>query len=147
MMNKSPKSLIATLAIAIFPSVVLAGEFNVVCHVFHKNMSQCAEPIVDIVTEKFTAKFPASKYSIWVYSNAMSFPNGEYVAWAEGAVIRRGSTNFPLTRTATSKIRRDNMSNSLLPVANLELEMFRTVVTRMMEQCEVSPTCALTVNN
>jgi hypothetical protein len=143
----SLKSIIAMLAVTICPSVVEAGEFNVVCYTFHKNVSPCAENIADIVTEKFTAKFPASKYSIWIYSNAMPFPSGEYVAWAESAVIRRGSTKFPLRRSATSKIGRDNISNSLLPVANLELEVFRSVVTRMMEQCEVSPSCALTVND
>jgi len=124
-----------------FQSGALAGEFSVNCSYNNDNLQECANLVTDIVTDKFTAKFPATKYQIFVHSNVHSYTNGGYAAYAVAGVVPKRSGQFPKRAFSASNINRGNESFSRVQLAEKELETYRDAVRNLMEQCDISPTC------
>ncbi|QDZ29349.1 hypothetical protein [Noviherbaspirillum sp. UKPF54] len=132
-----------TVAVAslLATQIAYAGDFNVACSYKNDNLQRCASVIADIVTDKFIAKFPATKYQIFVHSNIMSFTNGGYSAYAIAGVVPKNSGQFPMNRFANTNINGTDKKFSAVELANYELETYRSAVKSLMEQCEISPSC------
>lgn len=118
-----------------------AGEFSVACSYKNTNLEECASVVADIVTDKFIAKFPAKKFQIFVHSNVHSYTNGGYTAYAVTGVVPHGSGQFPVDRYSSTSTNGTDKKFTNLELAKVELENFRAVVTNLMNECEISPTC------
>jgi len=97
MKNKLIQVALASAGLTFFQGAV-AGQFSVFCSYQNDNIQECAEVVSNIVTDKFTARFPAKKYQIFVHSNIHSYTNGGYAAYAVTGVILKGSDQFPEKR-------------------------------------------------
>jgi|SRR5690606_20525601 len=118
-----------------------AGEFSVFCSYKNDNLTKCASVISDIVTDKFIAKYPASKYQIFLYSNIHSFTNGGYSAYAISGVIPRGSAMFPVRYYSSTSINGGDKIFGAVQLAEFERDIYRTAAKSLMEACEISPNC------
>lgn len=133
------KSL-ATGALILVAAAAQAGPFRMVCSYQYESLSKCAEMTNDIVTERFTAKFPADRFTIFVHSDLHSYSNGGYVAYAVAGVVPTGSLQFPLRRYSTTTFERERRADHLR-LAEVEKENFRDAVKQLMDKCDLSPTC------
>lgn len=134
----------ATAAVVLASTLALpamAGEFSVSCSFSNENLRQCATVINDLVTDKFLAKYPASRFQIFVHSNIVGFTSGGYGAYAVAGVIPAGSGRFPVHRFSSTNINGSNTKFSQIDLAKTELSTYRAAVRNLMERCEISPTC------
>lgn len=116
-----------------------AGQFSITC-TYQNEIDSCARLVSDLVTEKFVAKFPALRFSIFVHSNIHSYSNGGYAAYAVTGVIPKDSNQFPANRYATTTFDREKRLDTL-ELSWIEKENFRDAVKVLMDKCEISPTC------
>ncbi len=135
------------LVIGIFASGILlalpqaeAGEFRVSCSYKFDSLLRCADAVSDIVTEKYIAKFPAKKFTIFVHSNIHAYSNGGYVAYAVAGVVPTASDQFPRKRFSTTTMERERRATQI-ELAEVEKENFREAVKQLMDNCEISPNC------
>lgn len=140
MKNKLIQVVLASAGLTFFQGAV-AGQFSVSCSYENDNIQECAQVVSDIITDKFTAKFPATKYQIFVHSNIHSYTNGGYAAYAVTGVIPKGSDQFPARYFATTRTNRTDERFTTVQLAEQELENYRSAVKELMEKCEISPTC------
>lgn len=122
---------------------VSAGEY--ICHAFGD--TGCAEHVTNVVTNKFTAKFPATKYKIVVIYDFQTYSDGGGVGFAAAGVaphLKGQYSNRSLVPTwrynATTRI--DN-TRKLSPYdkTNEKIELIQRAVQNLMEECERSPNC------
>lgn len=128
-------------ALLLFQPVSQAGEFSVACTYKNKNLQECASVVADLVTDKFIARFPSSRYQIFVHSNIMSFTNGGFSAYAVSGVVPRNSGQFPVVRFSSTNINGSDKRFGAVELSNYELETYRAAVKNLMEECEISPDC------
>jgi hypothetical protein len=117
-----------------------AGEFRVACSYKFDTLSRCADAIPDLVTDKYLAKFPAKKFSIFVHSDIHSYSNGGYVAYAVAGVVPTSSGQFPYKRFSATTMEKEKRADQI-KLAEAEKENFRDAVKQLMDSCEISPTC------
>jgi len=60
-----------------------AGEFRVSCF---SSLSDCASKVTDLVTDKFTQRFPASRFKIAVVAEFQQYSDGGGVGYAVAGV-------------------------------------------------------------
>lgn len=132
---------IAALTLALVASYATAGEFRISCAYKNDNLQKCATVVADLVSDKFIKRFPATKFSIFVYSHISSFSNGGYSAHAVSGVIPGRSNEFPKGRFSVNDSDTSNKPFTEEELAEIELKIFRKVVQNLMEQCEISPNC------
>ena len=118
-----------------------AGEFAVNCSYKNDNLKNCASKVSDIITDKFIAKFPVTRFQIFVHSNVHSYTNGGFSAYAVAGVVPKNSGQFPLNRFSSSNINGTDKIFSQIDLAKYELDTFRSAIKSLMDQCEVSPDC------
>ena len=116
-------------------------KFSVACSIKNENLSRCALLVADIVTAKFTARFPSTSYEIFAHSNIQEFSNGGFSAYAIVGVIPRNSGQFPLRTYSSTTIDGSGKIYSLVELSEIELRVYRQAVSNMMERCEISPKC------
>ena len=131
----------AAIVLAGFHLSANAGEFSVFCTYQNNNLSKCAGIISDIVTDKFTIKFPASKFQIFVHSNIHNYTNGGYAAYALAGVAPRGSGIFPVQYYSKTAVNGTDVVFNTVQLAELELQNYRSAVQNLMNACEISPAC------
>lgn len=133
----------AIIGLASLSFSVSAGEYF--CHGFGD--AGCSEHITNVVTEKFTAKFPAKKYKIVVIYDFHTYSDGGGVGFAAAGVAPRLEGKYsdrslvPKWRfIATTRI--DN-TRKLSPYdkTNEKIELIQRAVQNLMEDCERSPSC------
>jgi hypothetical protein len=134
------KKMLFALTLSLMASKSFAAQFGVNCYYKNENLQACAKVVADIVTDKFTNKFPATQYRIFVYSNIHSYTNGGYSAFAVAGVVLKDSNDFPSYQFSTSKINQEGKYTSI-QLAQYEYEVYRSAVQSLMERCEISPTC------
>jgi hypothetical protein len=130
--------------LACFPAK--AGEFRVACSYKFDTLSRCADAVSDIVTDKYLAKFPAKKFSIFVHSDIHSYSNGGYVAYAVAGVIPTSSDQFPHKRFSATTLEKAKRADQI-ELAEVEKENFRDAVKQLMDSCEISPTFDIYIPN
>ncbi|MCP4348649.1 MAG: hypothetical protein GY795_24485 [Desulfobacterales bacterium] len=141
-MNIKATLSILCIAILLTPSqIVFAGKFSVSCSYKNDSLQKCASIISDIVTEKFTAKFPATHFQIFVHSSVMGFTNGGYSAYAIAGVIPKNSNQFPNRTFSSTSINGTVKKFTAIQLSNIEMETYRSAVQNFMDQCEISPNC------
>lgn len=131
---------ILLVSILLASSPTKAGEFSIDCSYKFDMLSRCAEVISDIVTDKYIAKFPSNKFSIFVHSDIHAYSNGGFVAYAVAGVVPIASYQFPRKRYATTTMEREKRVGQLI-LAEVEKENFRDVVKQLMDDCEISTSC------
>ncbi|MGQ0710480.1 MAG: hypothetical protein ACT4NV_12105 [Rhodoferax sp.] len=132
-------ALMIVIGFSIF-SYAHAGEFNVACSYDNENIEECAKIISDVVTDKFTSKFPASRFSIFVHSSVHAYSRGGYVAYAVAGVVPRGSGEFPVRYFSSSAMNGEKRVDGL-ELSKIELENYRDVVRQLMNKCEIAQAC------
>ena len=139
-MRQAAATLLPALSIFLATHAT-AGEFFVSCSYSNDNLSKCATVIRDLVTDKFTSKYPATRFEIFLHSDVMGFTDGGYSAFAIAGVAQRGSTDFPIRRFTSVQINGTNNRFSAVELAEIELQVYRQAAKRLMDACEISPTC------
>jgi hypothetical protein len=140
-LSKFCSMALAALAIVAVPA--RAGDFNVFCSYTNENLQKCAAVVSDIVTDKFTQKFPATKFQVFVHSHMQAFTDGGYAAYAVAGVIPKGSGEFPDYRVSTTNIDGTSKMFSGVQLAEIEKSNYRSAVRALMEKCEISPSCEI----
>jgi hypothetical protein len=102
--------------------------------------------ISDLVSDKFIAKFPATKYSITVIYDFHTYTDGGGVGFAVAGVTPRnqdaskGWYYAPYHRY-TSTRRMTGQSINSYKKNELTIEVIRQAVELLMAECDKSPTC------
>lgn len=134
------RACLASLAmVAMGPAV--AAEFRVQCSYTNDNLRACASAVADIVTDKFTDKFPVARFEIFVHSHVTGFETGGFAAYAVAGVVPRASGQFPANRFLYSMMNGAPRRFSQIDLAKSELEVYRAAVKNLMDRCEISPEC------
>ncbi|BET27603.1 hypothetical protein EV673_1725 [Limnobacter thiooxidans] len=142
-MNFSIKALaISTLVSMSFSSH--AGEFS--CSLYGN--VDCAEHIKKLVTDKFTSKFPSTKFEIVAVSEFQVYSDGGGVGYAVVGVVPKVSESdkygnlslFPIRRfSATRRITGQDISP--YQKTQNEIEVLQSAVEGMMEACHRDKAC------
>lgn len=140
-MKTSSIGLVAAAYMMVSGQNAVAGEFSVSCYFKNSNIAKCASVISDLVTDKFIARFPASKFQIFVFSDVHRYTNGGFAAYAVAGVIPRGSNQFPLQHFSSSLVNRGDKKFDALELSKFELEVYRSATKGLMDECEISPNC------
>lgn len=141
MKTNTMKCIVATAIFLLTAQASHSGEFSVTCSYTNDNIGKCASVLTDLVTDKFIAKFPSTKYEIFVHSNMLSFSDGGFASYAVAGVVLRNSGQFPLNRFSSTKINGTDKNFNAVDLANYELQVYRSAVKSLMDQCEISPDC------
>ncbi len=118
-----------------------AGEFSVSCSYKNDNIEKCASVLSDVVTDKFVAKYSAAKFQIFVHSSIFGFTDGGYSAYAVAGVVPKNSGQFPLRTFSSTSVNSNNKKFSAVELAGFELDVYRSAVRSLMEQCQISADC------
>lgn len=134
------RNIFVTALIAMFSLPSMAGEFRVHCF---GPVSNCATKVNDIVTDKFSQRFPATRYQIAVVAEFQPYSNGGGVGYAVAGispVLKDNTTQFPINRfSATTRI----IDRKISPydVTKETEELLRRAVEQLMAACDRSPSC------
>jgi hypothetical protein len=126
---------LATLSFSAF-----AGQFR--CNA--AGDAGCAEHIKKIVSDKFLSKFPASKYTIVVIYDFLTYSDGGGVAFSVAGVVPLQDGNKVLVpRSRYISTTRINAGRFINPYQKTQekIEVIQRSVEQMMEECERSPSC------
>lgn len=118
----------------------MAGEFRLSCF---SDVSDCADKVSHIVTDKFTKKFPANRFQIAVIAEFQKYSDGGGVGYAIAGVTtipKDKSTIIPKNRYA-STTRIVNSNISAYDVTKETEELLRRAVENLMADCDRSPSC------
>lgn len=133
------KSLIAACVLGA-PLQASAGQFSVACQ--HKTQilyNGCGENVRDIVTDKFTDRYP--KHDIFVLSDHIQFSDGSYVVYARAGVSPRGTFEAPRYNFSAFRTVAASHENTALAMGRAEARIVRDVVQDMMDECATSKNC------
>lgn len=126
----------------VFPGLLFsinanAGEFSIDC--LGLKDTACANLIADIVTTKFTDKYPANEYQITLL--AIQTKNGITASHSSVAPNLKASSGFSTigTRAWVVTILAEDLSVDGLMKAKIESS--RAAVRNMMEYCENTSNC------
>jgi hypothetical protein len=122
-----------------------AGQFGT--HCFHESdaiaKAGCAHLLSDIVTDKFTAKYPATKFEIFVTSYSDKLTNGGYFAYAVAGVIPRSELDLFPKQRVNRMLLEVNGDPTPAQLGEQEEKAIRSAVGSLMKFCEALPTCDL----
>lgn len=137
------KKMLFVLCMSVVPAVS-AGEYR--CHSFGKN--GCTEHIADIVTDRFTSKYPADKFKLVAIYQFMDYSDGGGFGFAVAGVVPRiridGAeiAQIPARRfIATQRLNGKNIDARQRNV--LEIETMRSAVDNLMAECDRDKNCDL----
>ena len=117
-----------------------AGEFGVECYA---DINDCGAVLHEVVTSKFTSKYPFSNWRIVVIAEFQRYSDGGGVGYAVAGVVPKGSSQVPVNRFSTT-LRVDNTRKvTAKDASDFTLRVYRDVVADMMAACDESATCDL----
>lgn len=138
------KKIITALLLLAASQIVVAGTFNYKSTGNVLKTSDLGGKLSDLVTDKFTEKYPYNKWTIYVQtSTGNSNSDGSALYFVSVGV---GPTNLngiqPANRT-WENISRDakTVNVSVRDKKPYIVEVVRAQVLRMMDECEKSPNC------
>ena len=117
-----------------------AGDFRVSCF---SSLSDCSTKVADLVTDKFTQRFPKSHFKIAVVAEFQRYSDGGGVGYAVAGVspvLKDNTTQFPISRFA-STVRIKDRKMSPYDVTKETEELLRSAVEQLMAACDSSPSC------
>lgn len=123
------------------PSV--AGDFYTSCY----SDISCSTNITNVVTDRFTTRFPSSRYEIVAYVDSDTFGDGQSIAFATVGVTPRthgryGEMSlFPVRRF--SVYWHGSLGSKTLQIE--EIEVLRMAVADLMKSCAQTKSCNLLV--
>jgi hypothetical protein len=130
------------IGLALLCHRAFAGEFRATCY---GNVN--ASLFKDIVTDKFTEKYPSSRFTIVVISNFQRYSNGGGVGFAVAGVVPKNgnSKNYefvPIHRfMATTARTAAGEHLTAKEAVEKEKETARDAVADLMSACDLSPNC------
>lgn len=142
-MHFSLKTAILVSLACISVSSFAAGSFY--CRAYGD--AGCSEHLGDVVTDKFIARFPDSKYEIVVVSNYEPYSNGGGVGFAIAGVSPRsakseyGNFGFMPARRFIATQRNTGKAIDPYQKTTFEVDLVRKAVQAMMEACDRDKNC------
>lgn len=138
------KKVLLLLAAMIFSSQPAhAGRYVLTCL---SELPDCSTRLKDIVTDKFTNKFPHTDWEIVVIAEFQPYSDGGGVGYAVAGVspsLRSGTKEYtlaPIKRySATKRINGRNLGP--YEVLDETHSLLRRAVEQLMVACETSSTC------
>jgi hypothetical protein len=132
------KSIIFAIISSLFLlSNASAGPFSVDC--LGLNGVDCGGLIADIVTTKFTDKYPESDYQITLL--VIQTKNGITASHASVAPKINAPSGFAPIGTRAWVVTKLSEDSSAVGLIKTKLESCRQAVISLMEHCEASPDC------
>ena len=143
--SNMPKRAVITLVsatLSLVSQAALAGPFRMACYFASQN---CGREVVDIVSERFTARYPSANWEIVVLAEFTPYAGGGGVGYAIAGVSRRqsganGQALVPKERFVSTS-RRNGAPVSPTQAAAETVEVVRHAVEQLMVACERSPNC------
>ena len=135
------------LSAVLLPLVAQACEYRMRCFFSHQ---QCAALIAEIVSERFTTRYPADKWQIVVIAEVHRFSNGGGTAFSIAGVAPRlpSEPGVGAAPAAVPKQRFSSVMNIAGPrhlAGKEEIEELENVIRRsvenLMTECERTPNC------
>jgi hypothetical protein len=126
-------SLLTTILLGLVVSTsATAGTFSVRCY----TNIQCANALTEIVSDKFTTKFPSKSWEIFVTTDFLKYSNGGGVGFAIAGIVPKNSNQMPLHRFSSTM--RIDASRSVLAseIDSLKIEIMQNAVRDLMAECE-----------
>jgi hypothetical protein len=137
------KKILFVLCMLVVP-VAPAGEF--VCASFGND--GCSVHLKDIVTDRFTSKYPADKFKLVAIYEFLTYSNGGGVGFAVVGVVPRMRVNgveitqVPKPRfTSTRRLNGNHIDARQRTV--LQIETLRSAVDDLMSECDREKNCDL----
>jgi len=138
------KKIFIASSLIVASKIACAGTFYVDVVGGGIKPQQVVNEISDVVSDKFTTKYPDTKWAIHIYmttGNAGSDGTALVFAFA-GVAPRNASGIMPANRVWTSMSRYPKAVNmSLVQKHPLMLAEMRQAVQNMMNDCQKSPNC------
>lgn len=103
-----------------------------------------AENIADLVSDKFTNRYPVSQYSIHVIYDFQTYSDGGGVGFAVAGVVPRAkSKDWVYTPIGRYVVTQRFNGKAIGPKEKFQLtvETIRLSVEHMMAECDASPKC------
>lgn len=128
--------LIASIAVTAH-----AGEYSMGCFFATK---KCGSTVVDLVSERFTTRYPATKWEIVVLAEFTPYLNGGGVGYSIAGVSRKvAGTQQPTVprHRFVSTSRRTGEHISLSETQAEVDQLVRDSIEQMMAACANSPNC------
>ena len=136
------KKLLFVMCMLVVP-VVSAGEFS--CASFGD--SGCSQHIKDIVTDRFTSKYPSDKFQLVAIYDFMKHSNGGGVGFAIVGVVPRILVNgVEIKQMPKSRFIATQSINGKIDARQriaLEIETLRSAVDNLMAECDRLKNCEL----
>ena len=133
------------LGTSIAAAPTMAGQFYASCYTSDKAIiEECASGIADLVTDRFTDRFSANAYKLFIASSSMVVGAKDYGATATVGVVKRHTDDlFPMRRQTHMLTGTTNDGGRPGPILLHEAEVWvvRDAVKAIMESCAVTPNC------
>ena len=145
-MRKSFTGSLCIIVLLLCSRKSLAGEFRTSCYA----EIACSSNITDIVTDRFTKRFPVKRYEIVAYVNGTTFDDGVLIAYAAVGVSPREYGKyeklslFPLNRYEVSWHGALD-GNTTLQIR--EIQVLRRAVQDLMRRCATAKGCNILDSN
>jgi hypothetical protein len=138
------KKLMTVAALFVATVSAHAGAFSFNC----STDVSCSDLLSDVVTEKFTTKFPNDIYEIFVLSHTSVFSNGTSASYAVVGVVPKSKLShyFAPNRSWDSVSYYGSLGNAY-DKQNKSREIIRKAVESMMAACEDSKGCEILGSN
>lgn len=145
-MHQRMKSLLFSLGLIfalVYAAPSVAGDFYTSCY----SDISCSPNITDVVTDRFTTRFPSSQYEIVAYVDSDTFGDGKSIAFATVGVTPRthgryGQLSlFPVRRF--SAYWHGSLGNKTLQIE--EIDVLRMAVAYMMKSCASTKSCDIVI--
>ena len=132
-------SILASAAALVFlGSNANAGEFSLQCYA---SINDCATIARDLVTTKFTTKYPSKRWDIVVIADFQRYSNGGGVGFAVAGVVPTGTGQAPVRRVSATIRIDDTRKIDANGETDLTVEVLRDAVTELMAACDRSSKC------
>jgi hypothetical protein len=140
-MNRRFRNTLVALLLATATSAATAGQFLAIGS---GNGIELADAVADLVSDKFTARYPVSRYAIHVIYDFQGHGDAGGVGFAVAGVVPRVKDSdwvyAPLDRFVVTR-RVDAGRLSAHERQRLSVETIREAVAQMMQACASSPNC------
>lgn len=138
------KKIITALLLLAASQIAVAGTFIFGATGDQLTNADLDGKLGDLVTEKFTKKYPSNKWKIYIQSSTVN-ANSDYSAlfYVSVGVAPKGLNGTQPARYIWERIElKPNVINATLKnKKSLLVEQVRIVLQEMMDECEKSPNC------
>ncbi|OGB30191.1 MAG: hypothetical protein A3F78_04645 [Burkholderiales bacterium RIFCSPLOWO2_12_FULL_61_40] len=143
-MKHAAKLMLIAFFLFLAAKSAVAGPFSMVCHFPSKN---CGSEVTDIVSDRFTSRYPSSKWQIVVLAEFTPYSNGGGVGYAIAGVSRKISSPQSATQALVphqrfvSTSRRVGRNILASEAVEETIQLVREALEQMVVACENTSNC------